>query len=148
MQTTYPLEHVPVGWEGHTHPEGALYFYNKDRKTYTEAWLCDPDILEEIEDFAARLDEAVQLLGYTLPPETELVLELEQIPKEAGPVTDLESGKPSKHYWTYYYVNHAERVLFWVHSYKVSNELEDLRGYTLHRISVGSIVMCSISGRS
>ncbi|KAH9922509.1 uncharacterized protein B0H18DRAFT_1017929 [Fomitopsis serialis] len=94
MQTKYPLEGVPDGWEAVTHPEGGLYFYDPARKIYTEAWLCDPDVLDEIEDFAAQL--------------RRVVLELEVNPT-----------KETKHYWTYYFVNHDERVLFW---------LGDLRG--------------------
>ncbi|KAH9836352.1 uncharacterized protein C8Q71DRAFT_762021 [Rhodofomes roseus] len=129
MQTSYPLEDVPVEWVAHTHPEGCLYFYNRARRTYTEAWLCDPEILEEIEDFAVRLEELVRSLEFTLPPDAELVLELERIPAHAPSHDDLESGKPSKHYWTYYYVDHAERVLFWIHPYSVSDELEQLRGF-------------------
>ncbi|TFY63080.1 hypothetical protein EVJ58_g3462 [Rhodofomes roseus] len=147
MQTSYPLEDVPVEWVAHTHPEGCLYFYNRARRTYTEAWLCDPEILEEIEDFAVRLEELVRSLEFTLPPDAELVLELERIPAHAPSHDDLESGKPSKHYWTYYYVDHAERVLFWIHPYSVSDELEQLRGFhspSHIRLSANQYIACAI----
>lgn len=64
-----------------------------------------------------------------LPPDAELVLELENIPPNANEHNDLETNKPAKHYWTYYYVNHASRLLFWVQSHEVSAELEVLRGF-------------------
>ncbi|KZT69939.1 hypothetical protein DAEQUDRAFT_725919 [Daedalea quercina L-15889] len=131
MQMRYPLENAPAEWEAYTHPEGALYFYHRSRRIYTEAWLCDPAILEEVEDFAFRLEEAARDSGYyPLPVDAELVLELENIPPDAEQVRlDLDSGKPVEHYWTYYFVDHAERVLFWIHPYQVSDELELIRGF-------------------
>ena len=143
--TVYNRENVPDAWEAHTHPEGILYFRHKKRvrlrarvayllltarlqRIYTEAWLCDSEELEEIEDFLVRLDEEVQDLGYELPPDAELVLELENIPPGAEH-KDLVTEKPAKHYWTYYYVNHAARVLFWIQEHEISNELEQLRGF-------------------
>ncbi|TFY63078.1 hypothetical protein EVJ58_g3460 [Rhodofomes roseus] len=117
VQTKYSLEGVPDGWEAVTHPEGCLYFYNRARKIYTEAWLCDPETLDEIEDFAALLEEVARDDKKDIPPDSELVLELEVNPT-----------KETKHYWAYYYVDHAERVLFWLHEYVVSQELEALRG--------------------
>ncbi|KAI0717330.1 hypothetical protein C8Q72DRAFT_891558 [Fomitopsis betulina] len=129
MQMSYPLEGAPDLWEAHTHPEGALYFRHRHRRIYTEAWLCDPEVLDEIEDFLVHLDETTYTSGCMLPPDAELVLELENIPPNANEHNDLETNKPAKHYWTYYYVNHASRLLFWVQSHEVSQKLEVLRGF-------------------
>ena len=75
-----------------------------------------------------QLDEAVHESGYELPPDAELVLELENIPPGAEH-NDLLTDKPASHYWTYYYVNHSARVLFWVQPHDISPELEQLRGF-------------------
>lgn len=85
-------------------------------------------MLNEIEDFLVQLDESVHEFGYLLPPDAELVLELENIPPGAEH-NDLETGKPASHYWTYYFVHHASRVLFWVHPHEVTPEMEILRGF-------------------
>lgn len=63
-----------------------------------------------------------------MPPDADLVLELENIAPNAEH-KDLVTEKPARHYWTYYYVNHAARVLFWVQPHEVSTELEQLRGF-------------------
>lgn len=55
----------------------------------------------------------------TIPPGSELVLELE---------ANTSDHAETKHHWTYYFVNHAERALFWLHEYDVCPELESLRG--------------------
>ncbi|KAH9914799.1 uncharacterized protein B0H18DRAFT_1125286 [Fomitopsis serialis] len=124
VKMSYKLAEPPGDWEAHTHPKGALYFFNRSRRIYTEAWIYDPAILEEIEDFAHRLDEEVQKNNFVLPPNAELVLELEDVPEEAhvaGLAIDVT------HYWTYYYVNHAERVLFWLTEYDLEDDVQQVR---------------------
>ncbi|TFY63074.1 hypothetical protein EVJ58_g3457 [Rhodofomes roseus] len=97
---------LPVGWEVHTHPEGTRYFFSRARRMYTEAWIYDPLILKEIEDFAHRLCEEIQKNGFALPSDAELVLDLEVIPDHAPVRTDLVT----------------ERILFWLHPIDILEE--------------------------
>lgn len=101
------------------------------QKILTEAWLCDPEVLDEIEDFAACLFKVARDGDMTIPSGSELVLELE---------ANLTDNAQTKNYWTYYFVNHAERVLFWLHEYDVCDELE-----TLRRIQSASHISMSFS---
>ncbi|KAI0729877.1 hypothetical protein C8Q72DRAFT_794337 [Fomitopsis betulina] len=66
LQTQYLLEDVPEGWDAIVHPEGSLYFWDRAHmcllhRTHCvpnilmEAFLCDPEVLNKIEDFAACL---------------------------------------------------------------------------------------------
>ncbi|KAH9836358.1 uncharacterized protein C8Q71DRAFT_79644 [Rhodofomes roseus] len=89
---------------------------------YTEAWIYDPLILKEIEDFAHRLCEEIQKNGFALPSDAELVLDLEVIPDHAPVRTDLVTGEQCIHYWTYYFINPAERILFWLHPIDILEE--------------------------
>lgn len=95
------------------------------QRIYTEAYLYDEEILDEIEDFVHRLEEIVQEKHFELPRNIDLVLELEVIAEEdraAAAYIDLKSGEPIMHHWTYYYVNHDERVLFWLQPYEIVDQ--------------------------
>ena len=96
---------------------------------YTEAYLYDPTISCEIEDFALRLEEIVQEKCFELPPSVDLVLELEDIPVEdRHRHTDWDTGEQCVHHWTYYYANHEERVLFWVEPYEIIDNSGEFNG--------------------
>ncbi|KZT04473.1 uncharacterized protein LAESUDRAFT_296031 [Laetiporus sulphureus 93-53] len=126
MNMTYPLEGKPEGWEALTHPEGQLYFFHPTRLIYTDEYLCDPNVLREIEDFVAVLDRIVEEQNIQLPPGAELVLDLR---------TDPET---EERYWCYYYVNHKDRVLFWIQDYEVTRRLGQLKGiYSATHIKLG-----------
>ncbi|KZT69934.1 hypothetical protein DAEQUDRAFT_232046 [Daedalea quercina L-15889] len=127
MKMSYAIGDLPQGWEARPHPEGCLYFFNPARRIYTEAWIYDGEILEEIEDFAQRLQEIIRENNFDVPADADLVLELEDIPGHAPPTLDIVSGEPSVHYWTYYYVNHASRVLFWLQEYDIADDIEKVR---------------------
>lgn len=151
-------EGVPEGWDAVVHPEGSLYFWDRARvrlrhstrhsnyesqqaspqNIFTDAWLCDPEVLSEIEDFATCLEEMAREGNMTIPPGSELVLELE---------ARTSGNAETKHYWTYYFVNHTERVLFWLHEYDVCTELNILRGIqSASHISVSFSLPLDIEG--
>ncbi|KAH9922505.1 uncharacterized protein B0H18DRAFT_1017903 [Fomitopsis serialis] len=93
-------------WEAHTHPEGALYFFDRLR-IYTEAWIYDPAILEEIE--TSRIGWSKKCRRITrITTHADLCSSWKMSRKS------ICSISPLRPLWTYYYVNHAERVLFWL----------------------------------
>ena len=89
------------------------------QRIYTEAYLYDKEIFREIEDFAFCLAEIARGEGYQLPENADLVLELEVIPEEDRHKFPDSQDNICMHHWTYYYVNHDERVLFWLHAYEI-----------------------------
>lgn len=89
------------------------------QRIYTEAYLYDKEIFREIEDFAFCLAEIARRERYQLPENADLVLELEVIPEEDRHNFTDSHGNTCMHHWAYYYVNHEERVLFWLHAYDI-----------------------------
>ncbi|PCH35237.1 hypothetical protein WOLCODRAFT_125636 [Wolfiporia cocos MD-104 SS10] len=109
LERMYELTGVPHGWIACTHPEGALYFYHPTKRIYTDAYLCSPIILSDIEDFISVLGDMVDTIGSPLPPNHELVLDLQQ-----------DKASPGQHQWCYYYVDSETRTLFWLQDYDVT----------------------------
>ncbi|KAI0064305.1 hypothetical protein BV25DRAFT_1990055 [Artomyces pyxidatus] len=104
-------------WTPVTHPEGALYFYHRRRRIYTDVDLFDPDSRREIEAFAQYLDDRLEADARSLPSdECEVVLDC---------VRDEETGLIT---WSYYYVDHTTRTLFWLDVYDASNIISDVMG--------------------
>ncbi|KAH8989157.1 hypothetical protein EDB86DRAFT_3081157 [Lactarius hatsudake] len=104
----------PEGWVPATHPGGSLYFYNAERRIFTDVYMYDVDLSAEIHAFAALLDrERTQ----PLPTEDyDLVLDIIK-------VTDDETV------WAYYYADHVSKTLFWQDFYECEDSLlREVRG--------------------
>lgn len=109
----------PGNWTPTTHPEGALYFYHEQKRIFTDAYMYDYDIRQEIELFAKYLDDYLQAAELSLPSdECDLVLEI--VPAEDGEGTA----------WCYYYVDHRSRTLFWLTPFDTDYLLAEVRGVT------------------
>jgi hypothetical protein len=76
---------------------------------YTDANLCDPKILREVNEFL--IDESDRM-----PNNWELVLELSD---------DIETGR---RIWSYYFIDDENRALFWLHPCEVENMLDGISG--------------------
>ena len=83
---------------------------------FTDANLCDPLIFHEILRLVAAVDEEVALLNFQLPPDCDLVLELE------------ETSEDGIWNWLYYFADHTNRVLFWLQEFDVSPHIESVKG--------------------
>ncbi|KZV69975.1 hypothetical protein PENSPDRAFT_651874 [Peniophora sp. CONT] len=104
------------GWEPHTHPEGSLYFYHREKRIFTEAYIYLPSYLEEVEQLVAYLQQLSQAQpAAPLPADYELVV---QITFDKSEVTG-EKGI----LWQYYYVDHKTRGLFWLRPFEVGEHL-------------------------
>lgn len=89
------------------HPEGALYFFYPKKRIYTDAFICDPSTLREVEAFALELFYMIDAEDIRLPSGCDLVLELGK--DNNGEVT-----------WTYYCADHTSRKLFWLTRHEIS----------------------------
>jgi hypothetical protein len=98
---------LPFGWIQYTHPEGARYFFHKEKRIYTDANLYDPEefliISESANQILGDLEIKAQDDNIELPSDIELALEI--IPTEEGPICG------------YYFINHKSRCLFWLEEF-------------------------------
>lgn len=123
-QVQYPSHdgNLPEGWSAHVHPQGARYFLHAQTRTYTESDVCSPDVLNDIVYFSNYLHGELRIAIDTKKidieyDDVELVLE----PKKAGCAEIV---------CCYYFVNPAERCLFWLDEYDAEDMLGECRGVT------------------
>ncbi|TFY82261.1 hypothetical protein EWM64_g1751 [Hericium alpestre] len=119
MTTHFPhsTESGCGNWVPVTHPEGGLYFYDSERHIFTDAYVYDPLIADEAEQFIAHLDEILKLYSKSLPPNYELVLEIE--PWDDGEFQLM---------WGYYYIDHDTRSQFWLEEFESADLIWELDG--------------------
>ncbi|KAH9172698.1 hypothetical protein EDB89DRAFT_2069372 [Lactarius sanguifluus] len=103
-------------WVPATHPDGALYFFDKDRRLFTDTDMLDPVLREEMEDFYHCLQ---RILGQeeVVIPSQNYDLTLDIMPSEDGRIR-----------WSYYYACHETRCLFWLDPYDATYMISELHG--------------------
>lgn len=116
-----PLQHdfsdgeLPAGWEQFIHPEGGPFFWNREQRIVTDAWLYDREIFRVLIEFITQIDEFVRSRNLEKNDDVDLVLE----------VVNAIDGS----WWCgYYFVHHSSRLLFWLESYIVDDFLEEVKG--------------------
>ena len=82
---------------------------------YTDTNMCDPDLLQEIEQFIEDINK-LRAVSPPLPEDWELVLELGK-----------DDGEPI---CSYYFVCHSTRCLFWLHEFDLESVVDGLCGVT------------------
>lgn len=87
------------------------------QKIYTDAYIIETAVLEEVAAFIVALDHYADENGFRISPDTELVLELEE-----------EENKEIS--WSYYFVDNSRRTLFWIHEHDVTWLTSELQGET------------------
>ncbi|EIW87388.1 hypothetical protein CONPUDRAFT_149421 [Coniophora puteana RWD-64-598 SS2] len=103
-----------AGWQSRVHPEGALYFWHPEMRAFTDANLIKKGTLEAIMRAIADLQAKIKTENIIMPPHWELVLEVAHLRKAR------QVG--------YYFVNHGNRCLFWLHDYDVAPMLGNVKG--------------------
>jgi hypothetical protein len=126
LTTTFP--HVPnhIGleqdspevdcapWIPATHPDGALYFFDKDKRLFTDTNMHDPELREEMEEFYEYLQKVIRYEAFVIPSNNyDLVLDI--MPKEDGQIQ-----------WSYYYACHETRCLFWLDVYDANYMISEV----------------------
>ncbi|KAI0296406.1 hypothetical protein BC826DRAFT_233003 [Russula brevipes] len=103
-------------WIPATHPDGALYFYDPDRKLFTDTDMLDPMLRDEMEDFYDYLQNVIRVDDLFIPSNHyDLVLDI--MPTGDGQIQ-----------WSYYYACHEKRCLFWLETYDASYMISELFG--------------------
>ncbi|KAI5985862.1 hypothetical protein EDD15DRAFT_1615343 [Pisolithus albus] len=109
---SYDPPSLPIGWIKCTQPEGALYYLHEEKHIITD--LTESQQLLETSDYL--LDRACQL-GLPFHSDAELVIT--EVP---GPNGRRDFG--------YYFVDHRQRLLFWVDDYDLSEIFSNVKGVT------------------
>ncbi|KAI0296395.1 hypothetical protein BC826DRAFT_232371 [Russula brevipes] len=128
LTTTFPLYTEPSGseqgspnqdcrpWIPATHPEGGLYFYDRERRLFTDTDMLNPELRFEMEDFYDYLQRLLRADDLSFPSKNyDLVLDI--MPTEEGQVQ-----------WSYYYACHETRCLFWAETYDASYTTSEIYG--------------------
>ncbi|KAI9458695.1 hypothetical protein BJY52DRAFT_1223443 [Lactarius psammicola] len=126
LTTTFP--HVPkqispeqgspevdcAPWIPATHPDGALYFFDKDRRLFTDTNMHNLELKEEMEEFYNYLQKIIRHEGIIIPSNNyDLVLDI--MPTEDGRIQ-----------WSYYYACHENRCLFWLDAYEANHMISEV----------------------
>ncbi|KAI6023424.1 hypothetical protein EDC04DRAFT_3143457 [Pisolithus marmoratus] len=103
-------------WKACTHPEGALYFCDIQRRIYTDSDVRDRKKQRTIDKCITRLSELAGSHSITFPSSSlELVLELVNRKRKEC---------------RYYFVDVEKRLLFWMHEWVPEKMYANLRGVT------------------
>ncbi|KAH8982871.1 hypothetical protein EDB92DRAFT_1952019 [Lactarius akahatsu] len=103
-------------WVPATHPDGALYFFDQNRRLFTDTDMHNPVLRKEMEDFYHYLQTILHYVGLVIPSKNyDLVLD----------ILLTEDGRVS---WSYYYACHETRCLFWLDSYDATQMISELLG--------------------
>ncbi|KAH9164850.1 hypothetical protein EDB89DRAFT_1892589 [Lactarius sanguifluus] len=102
-------------WVPATHPDGALYYFDQDRRLFTDTDMHNPALREEMEEFYHYLQTTLHYVGFIPSKNYDLVLDI--LPTEDERVS-----------WSYYYACHETRCLFWLGSYDATQMISELLG--------------------
>ncbi|KAF8474433.1 hypothetical protein DFH94DRAFT_131009 [Russula ochroleuca] len=107
-------------WIPATHPDGALYFYDEERRLFTDSDMHDQIMRDEIEEFHNYLQRVIRDDQLSIPSKNyDLVLDIM--------VTENEE-REKQISWSYYYACHEARCLFWLETYDASYMISELFG--------------------
>ncbi|KAI6137273.1 hypothetical protein F5141DRAFT_76834 [Pisolithus sp. B1] len=109
---SYDPPSLPMGWIKYTQPEGAPYYMYGEKRIITD--FTESQQLLEMSDY---LLHRARQLGLPLHFDVELVIT--EVP---GPEERRDFG--------YYFVDHRQRLLFWVDDYNLSKIFFNVKGVT------------------
>ncbi|KAG6811849.1 hypothetical protein H0H92_005582 [Tricholoma furcatifolium] len=89
---------LPRGWTSCFHPEGALYFFNEEKRIFTDSNLYDNDTLAKVESDIAAVETHMHRHNIERSKEIDLVLDLQS--EDDGANT------------FYYLIDHSSRSVF------------------------------------
>ncbi|KAJ7634775.1 hypothetical protein FB45DRAFT_474174 [Roridomyces roridus] len=92
---------APSGWMVCQHPEGAQYFFHKEKRVFTDANLYDPDTFQFMTTQINLILDFLRAHNVILQPNVDLVV-------DEWVYEDGEKGVQ------YYFANHQDRCVFWM----------------------------------
>ncbi|KAI9458574.1 hypothetical protein BJY52DRAFT_411830 [Lactarius psammicola] len=103
-------------WESATHPDGALYFFDRERRLFTDTDMLDPSLRKEMEEFYHYIQRILHYSGLVIPS------------KNYDLVLDIMLAEDGRKQWSYYYACHEARCLFWLETYDATHMISELFG--------------------
>ncbi|KAI0044955.1 hypothetical protein FA95DRAFT_1597107 [Auriscalpium vulgare] len=118
MCKTFPYGNTDCApWTPAVHPEGALYFFWKAERVYTDCNMYDEVSREEVESFVAWIRRCLEVLKMPFPlNECDLFVDF-YLDDDVGGIR-----------WSYYLVDHTARIPFWLHEHDISSEICEMLG--------------------
>ncbi|KAG1752371.1 uncharacterized protein EDB91DRAFT_512302 [Suillus paluster] len=107
-----------VEWDACVHPEGALYYHDAARGTYTESNMRDEQRRRQMNLWVDELLRMYSASG--IQPGTDIELVVESTRRKGG------EGMVCR----YYFVYHPERLLFWLHPMPTDKLFDGVAGVT------------------
>ncbi|KAA1472057.1 hypothetical protein DENSPDRAFT_838208 [Dentipellis sp. KUC8613] len=105
-------------WTAVSHPEGALYFYHRQKRVFTDNYMYDATTREELECFIDYLDDLVLALHGSWPSAS------------CDRVMEIAPGEDGEMNWRYYCIEHETRSMFWIEDYDCDFLTYELKGVT------------------
>ncbi|KAJ7134852.1 hypothetical protein C8R44DRAFT_436622 [Mycena epipterygia] len=110
---------LPHGWIPILHPEGARYFYHRERRIFTELNICEEQNFANLNAVVQHVITAIRDSENEMAPHYSALLERAQYSPNSDLLVDLVIDMdPSKSGPTcgyYYFINHSERCPFLLH---------------------------------
>ncbi|KAG2154250.1 uncharacterized protein EDB93DRAFT_1081511, partial [Suillus bovinus] len=111
---------VPQGWTAFVHPEGARYFVNQEKRTFTDMNICELEICGDIQYYMEYLlDELERAIK-----RGELALDMKQVDL----VLEPKSFDGDSVICCYYFANHRDRCLFWLDDFNPKDIISECKG--------------------
>ncbi|KAJ6595706.1 hypothetical protein DFH09DRAFT_145401 [Mycena vulgaris] len=109
----------PLGWTVFQHLEGAIYFFNEEKRVFTDANLFDKTSLVFINTNISTIHDFLRVHNVQLAPDVDLVL-------DEYTYDDQTKG------CQYYFVNHKDRSVFWMDKaesdmFSISQEVKGIK---------------------
>ncbi|KAH9478554.1 hypothetical protein JR316_0009010 [Psilocybe cubensis] len=97
---------LSAGWTQCTHPDGAIYFCNRDKRIFTDANIYDTVLYQQMLEDISTIEEFISTHGITLPSNCDLAL-------------DVTYNNACQEIQTFYYfVHHPSRSIFFLDNYE------------------------------
>ncbi|KAF8262093.1 hypothetical protein EI94DRAFT_1744504 [Lactarius quietus] len=104
-------------WVPATHPDGALYFFDQERRLFTDTNMLDPILREEMEAFYQYIQRIMRYEDIVIASKNyDLVLDV-SLSDEDGQIM-----------WSYYFACHEARCLFWFDTYDATYMISERLG--------------------
>ncbi|PPQ81490.1 hypothetical protein CVT25_015662 [Psilocybe cyanescens] len=106
LSTNTAKHPLSPGWAQCTHPEGGIYFCNKDKRIFTDANIYDTLIFQQMLEDISTIEEFISTHSITLPRNCDLAL-------------DVTYNNACQEIQTvYYFVHHPSRSIFFLDNYE------------------------------
>ncbi|KAK0226524.1 hypothetical protein IW262DRAFT_1457753 [Armillaria fumosa] len=120
LTTLFPPHHVEHGWMPFAHPEGALYWFHREKRTFTGVDLHNGGKLQRIMKYLDDIYEFIHKNHIIIPANVDLVFEI---------VRDPDSGEEC---CAYYFASHNTRSIFWLDDFDTNYLItwDEVKGVT------------------